>query len=326
MTRNGSIPLVGIKKASHNRDAESSDVFMNLDTNFIIASIKSEYMNYMESLEVAEEFKDKLVWNENKHLTIYLIALSKAELLFPGENRYRSLTFAIKSNEDNLKILKLPEDTKIPYLQQRDSENIFDYLAKHELINMSIEDKGGIFDITEKIFTPDFNNYEEIIQSYKQWAYHFLDVQLKLIRDDSPVDFNDYDNFNFFEGSTENEETTNLTNKVNDEIFSYQYKEASELFSMEYYLGAGCVFGVALERICMLIAQMNKLKLRDDKTEIGYFAHELYNKEIISSSYKKRLLGAAKFRNISSHTNAEAVKSDASVLDAIIKDLIHEYL
>lgn len=312
---------MGIKKAFRAWNAESSDIFMTLDTNLIINNIKNEYLNYMQSLDISEEFKNKLIWNENKHLTIYLISLPITSI--NGYKNYNSLVFAVKSNKDIFKILSLPEDTEIPYLQERDPENIFDYLVKNKLLDMNIKDKGGIFDITNDIFSFKIDNSENVIRAFKSWSYHFLDVQLALIKDNDPIDLNESTDF---QDNQDNSGVNILINKVNDKIFSYQYKEASELFSMGYYLGAGCVFGVALERICVLIAQKNKSKLPDDKTEIGYFAYNLHNEKIISNSYKKRLLGAAKFRNISSHTNAEAVKGDASVLDAVIKDIIHEYL
>ena len=314
MTRSGSIPLVGIKKAPHNWDAESSDIFMSLDTNLVINSVKNEYINYMKSLEISEEFKNELVWNENRHLTIYAIVFTRTD-----KDRCDSLVFAVKSDKDNLKVLRLPEDTEIPYQQYRDKEDVFDYLVKHKLINMNAEDKGGIFTITNKYIFCDFNNSEEVIEAFKQWSYRFLKLQLDLIKSNLPLDSNDYKIEN-------DDESNNLINKVNDSIFSYQYSEATQLFQYGFYLGSACVFGVALERICILIAQKNKIKFQKDKTELGPFAYTLYRQGVITDSFKKRILAAAKFRNLSAHTNAEAVKGDASVLDVIIQDLIDEYL
>lgn len=117
-----------------------------------------------------------------------------------------------------------------------------------------------------------------------------------------------------------------IINKVNDDIFAYQYSEARALIDKKYYLGAACVFGVALERVCILIAQHNNLKIKEDKTELGFFAYKLFNAKIISDAFKKRLLGTAKFRNLSAHSNGQAVKSDALTLDAVINDLVDEYL
>ena len=292
---------------------------MNLNTDYIIKNIKKEYLSYMDSLEISENDKKTLYWNEeDNHINIYVIQLTKTSNSYLPGNRYKSLIFATESQEDSFNALALPEGTEIPYLEQKTVNEIYKYLVKHKLIDIDVNINDPLFMITATIFEPDFDSSDNMIEAFKQWSYHFLNTQLSLIEDTL---------LNGYEDKDEYEDVPEvLMNKVNDEIFSYQYKEATELFSLGYYLGSACVFGVALERVCMLIAKKNKLKLHNDKTEIGYFAYELYNNKVISNSYKKRLLGSAKFRNISSHTNAKAIKSDPVVLDTIIRELVNEYL
>ncbi|KAF0380501.1 hypothetical protein [Pediococcus acidilactici] len=306
--------MVGIKKAFHAWNAESSDIFMSLDTNLIINSVKDAYINYMKALGIPEEITNELAWNEDKHLAIYAIVFTLS-----GKDRCDALIFGVKSDNDNLKFLRLPANIEIPFQQHRDTENVFDYLVKHKLINMNTEDKGGLFTITNKYIFANYNNEEEVIEAFKQWSYHFLDFQLKLIKENIPLYSSDYQ----IEYS---DESTNIINKVNDSIFSYQYNEATQLFQYDFYLGSACVFGVALERICVLIAKKNNVKYPKDKTELGPFAYTLYKEHVINDSFRKRILAASKFRNLSSHTNAEAVKGDALVLDAIIQELVEEYL
>lgn len=289
-------------------------IMMNLDTNLIINTVKREYLSYMQSLEISENTQNRLYWSKTNHITIYIIPLVAEPLYFPDDTHYDSLAFAKRSNEDRLEILELPQNTKVPYVKQRELENIFDYLANHKLINIKANEKGDIFDITASRFLLDITDSNDLIEAFENWSYHFLDMQLEF------MDFNDSLSLE------DNEKESELIDKVNDEIFSYQYKEATTLLSLESYLGAACVFGVALERICILIAKNNQLKIRKDKTELGFFAYKLFNDNIISDAFKKRLLGASKFRNLSAHSNEQAVKGDALTLDAVINDLVDEYL
>lgn len=308
---------MGIKKAFHAWNAESDGLFMDLDTDYIIKNIKKEYLAYMDSLEIPENEKKALFWNkDDKHINIYIIQLSKTSSFDPSENRYKSLIFATKSDEDNLEVLTLPEETEIPYLDQRTKNDICKYLIKHKLVDIDLDLDDTLFTITATVFAPDFINSDNVIRAFKQWSYHFLNTQISFI-----------ENSLFDDNLDENENTVEvLINKVNDKIFSYQYDEATDLLSLEYYLGAACVFGVALERICVLIAKKNNVEYPKDKTELGPFAYTLHKEHAINDSFKKRIIAASKFRNLSSHTNAEAVKGDALVLDTIIQDLVDEYL
>lgn len=286
---------------------------MDLDTDLVMSSIKKKYLAYMASLEIPENTQKRLDWSTDNHITIFAIPVAKATNFRPEENRFLSIFFAKASKQDHFKILNLPKNTEIPYLQQKQVKDIYEYLSKHKLIDIEVDTDSDIFTISATEMSPDFNNQDRFIKSFEPWSYHFLDVQLSLI------DFND-------EYSYHDDTVTAVIDKVNDNIFSYQYEEASQLLSSEYYLGAACVFGVALERVCILIAQHNNLKIKEDKTELGFFAYKLFNAKIISDAFKKRLLGAAKFRNLSAHSNGQAVKSDALTLDAVINDLVDEYL
>lgn len=114
-----------------------------------------------------------------------------------------------------------------------------------------------------------------------------------------------------------------LYNKVGDKIFKYQYNQAHELLNKEYFLGAACVFGVALERICLLILKKHNVKV--NKTEIGNLAYLMGNKNIISPQDKQRILGGALFRNLSSHTNGYSLKLDAENIRDLIIYLVETY-
>lgn len=114
-----------------------------------------------------------------------------------------------------------------------------------------------------------------------------------------------------------------LTTQVNDDTFEYQLSEGHAIFEDQYYLGASSVYGVALERLCILICRKNNIDL--NRTELGPVAHKLYEKGAIDNATLNRIIGCSKFRNTASHTNDVIYKSDAEAIFGTIVAIVAQY-
>lgn len=120
--------------------------------------------------------------------------------------------------------------------------------------------------------------------------------------------------------------SADLIKSVDDEILSYQYDEAGRLLNLDFFLGSSCVFGVALERVCLLICERNKKEFTNDITELGRLSKFLDNNNLVSKSDLHRLSATSKFRNLSSHTNGKALKTDAEQIKSTIDYFVNTYL
>lgn len=118
----------------------------------------------------------------------------------------------------------------------------------------------------------------------------------------------------------------NVIRLVGDETLSYQYSEAEQLLKLDFFLGSACVFGVALERACLLICKKNKKPFTDPVTELGKLSRFLDKNNLISSVDVRRLVATSKFRNLSSHSNGKAFKTDAEQIKATIDYFATTYL
>lgn len=114
-----------------------------------------------------------------------------------------------------------------------------------------------------------------------------------------------------------------ITVRVNDDTFKYQLSEGYVIFKTQHFLGAACVYGVALERLCILIGQKNNINF--DKTELGPVAYRLNKEGAIDTATLNRILGCSKFRNTASHTNDVIYKSDAETIFGTIVVIANQY-
>lgn len=112
---------------------------------------------------------------------------------------------------------------------------------------------------------------------------------------------------------------------VNDDIFKYQYTEANELNKAQYYLGSACVFGVARERVLLLMCLKNDLKLNSNSTQLGDLIYLLKKNNVITDPDYKRMKSMKGIRNLSSHTNLYSLKSDSDALKNIIIHIVSTY-
>lgn len=114
-----------------------------------------------------------------------------------------------------------------------------------------------------------------------------------------------------------------LTAQVNDDTFEYQLREGYEIFQSQHYLGATSVYGVALERLCILICRKSNIDING--TELGPVAHKLIKEGAIDNSTFNRIIGCSKFRNTASHTNDVIYKSDAETIFGTIVAIVSQY-
>lgn len=116
-----------------------------------------------------------------------------------------------------------------------------------------------------------------------------------------------------------------LMHLVNDEIFSYQFIEANEVYDQNLFLAAGCVYGVCVERLLFLLGQRHELDIEIDNTQLGTLINKLIKNKIIEKIDENRLKNAARFRNQTAHTNSFSLKMDCDILRSCIDYIIKKY-
>lgn len=120
-------------------------------------------------------------------------------------------------------------------------------------------------------------------------------------------------------------EFSELMQLVSDEIFNYQFIEANEVYSQGYYLAAGCVYGVAIERLLWLLIERNSQNMNSGKTEIMFMVNHLIKNNIVDRTDENRLKNAARFRNQTAHTNSYSLKLDCDILRSTLDYMVTKY-
>lgn len=104
--------------------------------------------------------------------------------------------------------------------------------------------------------------------------------------------------------------------------FSNLLKEAEELYSFGYYVGAISLIGVAAEELCKKISRKNSIDI-ENLTQF-LLINLLGKREIINNKVKNKLHSIRKIRNKFIHANNEGIyKNDNSLIHQsleIIKD------
>ena len=118
---------------------------------------------------------------------------------------------------------------------------------------------------------------------------------------------------------------TKLMHLVDDEIFSYQFIEANEVYDQKLFLASGCVYGVCIERLLFLLAKRHELVVEIDNTQLGTLIHKLIKNKIVEKTDENRLKIAARFRNQTAHTNSYSLKIDCDILRSCIDYIVVKY-
>lgn len=206
------------------------------------------------------------------------------------------------------------------YSRLKNFRNIDDFVI--DIINNIIGNHKRVYCITYvlDVYTNiDYITSEEFIKLQKE---NISNQMLEQLREDGERFVNHIDQEasyyakNAFRYAYSELDFSPIIMAVNDQDFEYALNESIACYDHSLYLAAVSTAGTALENLIIKILK-NEGKSIDDNstTELGELSGRLRNAGLINRREKKRIMLAASFRNLASHSNKGRVtRQDAKVV------------
>ncbi|WP_373471810.1 hypothetical protein [Carnobacterium alterfunditum] len=120
---------------------------------------------------------------------------------------------------------------------------------------------------------------------------------------------------------------TPIIQAVDDPNFEYALNESVAAYDNSLFLAAVSTAGTALEALIIRILELEGTTVNDNSpTELGTLSGMLKTAGVIDKRDKRRIMLAANFRNLASHTNkGRVIRQDAKLLYQEIFNLVSNY-